>query len=118
ATTAHSPSPAVPSPVQTSPSPEPSTPATSPAPTGAEAACEGLNRLFFAFQAGAPNFDQITAYAKSVIDLSATLDDRGAAKQVADAATDALDAAKAFQADDIEKGGRLENKAIQEIPAA
>jgi len=53
-----------------------------------------------------------------VIDVSTTVEDQQVATQVARVGTDARDAAKAFLADDLEKGAVPGNKAVQAIPAA
>jgi hypothetical protein len=53
-----------------------------------------------------------------VIDVSTTIEDQGEATLVATIGTDALNAAKAFLADDLEKGSRLENRAVQTMPPA
>jgi hypothetical protein len=77
-----------------------------------------VDRLFFAFQAAVPDYDQIAADARHVIDVSATIDDQGQVTLLVTIGTDALNAAKAFQADDLEKGALLENRAVQTIPPA
>jgi len=104
----------------TGPTTAPSSPAgvTSPGAGGTAAACAALDRLFFAFHAAVPEFRQIATEARHMIDVSTTIGDQGEATLVATIGTDALNAAKAFLADDLEKGSRLENRAVQTMPPA